>query len=167
MLFMGFIFLVGLVMFTVGQLKKDKNNRIRKTGLIIAGIPTTIVVLMLLLSLIGEIFTSKPDNSDLVGKFQIVKVTQLDFDKSTFKNYHLQFHENGKFTLTPTPFIDVCKSGKFKINYDSYYNELSLECSAFYTTAHIDRGFGGYKIEFVIGDPDSGRSIFFEKVENE
>ncbi len=166
MLLMGLTFLVGLFIFTLGHFKKEKNKRHRKAGLIIAGIPTGIVVAFFLLSLFGEIFTIKPNNEDLVGKYHIVKVTQLDFDKSTYGNYKLQFYKNGTFTLTPTPYIEVCESGKYQVDYKWDYNELSLKCSEYYTSAHIDRGFGNFQIEFIIGDPDSGESIYFERIKN-
>lgn len=163
---MGLTFLVGLILLIIGKLKRDKNNNLIKSGLIFAGIPTSIAVLLLLMNLFSEIFSSKPNEKDLVGKYHIVEVTNLDFDKNTYDNYNLQFYKNGQFTLTPTPYIDVCENGKYDVDYSSSYNELSLQCENDFTSAHINRGFGNHQIEFVIGDPDSGESIFFEKVEN-
>ena len=164
---MGLTFLVGLILFIIGRLRKDKKNNFTIAGLIIAGIPTSIVVLLILLSLFAEFFSSKPDEEDLVGTYQIVKVTQLDIDKNTFSNYKLRFYANGRFSLTPTPKIEVCESGKYKVDYKWNYNELSLECpTSGFTSAHIDRGFGNFRIEFIIGDPDSGESIYFEKIKN-
>jgi len=160
-------FLAGIVIFIIGRLTKDQNNQLSIAGLIIAGIPTSIVVLFLLLGLVGEIFSTKPDEEDLIGTYHIVKVTNLDFDKNSYNKYKLQFTENGRFTLTPTPYIEVCESGKYQVDYKFAYNELSFECPTVgFTTAHIDRGFGNYKIEFIIGDPDSRQSIYFEKVVN-
>jgi len=166
MILMGLTFIVGLVLFIIGQLKKDKKNKIRKAGLIIGSIPIGIILLLLMLSLIGEIFTSKPDNEDLVGIYRIVKVTQLDIDKTKYSEYVLEFDEDNTFTLTQTPYIDVCESGKYKVDYKWDYNELSLECPTFFTSAHIVRDFGNFQIEFIIGDPDSGESIYFEKTSN-
>jgi hypothetical protein len=159
MIIMGLAFLVGLALLL--------NNNTRKKGILLAGIPSSIVIICLLFSWFSEQFTSKPQTKDLVGTYHIVKVTQLNFDKNTYEKYKLQFFENGTFKLTPTPSIDVCQSGKYKVDYEFEYNELSLKCPNLYTSAHIDRGFGNYRIEFVIGDPDSGESIYFEKIENE
>lgn len=156
---MGLAFLVGLAFLL--------NNNTRKKGLLLTGIPSSIILVCLLFSLFNELFTSKPQTKDLVGTYHIVKVTRLDFDKNTYDKYKLQFFENGAFTLTTTPFIDICQSGKYKVDYDFDYNELSLDCTNLFTSAHIDRGFGNYRIEFVIGDPDSGESIYFEKVTTE
>jgi len=165
MFLMGLTFIVGLILFIVGRLKKDKNNKLTKAGLIIAGIPTSIVVLFLFLSLVVEIFSSKPDEEDLVGTYHIVEVTNLDIDKNTYNKYKLQFTENGRFTLTPTPFIKVCESGKYQVDYEFDYNELTFQCpTTGFSTAHIAREFGNFKIEFTIGDPDSGESIYFEKI---
>ena len=162
--FIGFTFFVGLILVIIGRLKKDKNNKLTKVGLILLGIPTSIIILFLLLSLVGEIFSSKPDEEDLVGTYHIVKVTQVNFDKNIYSKVKLQFYKGGRFTLTPTPNIDICESGKYKVDYKWDYNELSLECPASgFTSAHIDRGFGSFRIEFIIGDPDSGESIYFEK----
>jgi len=164
MFLMSLTFFVGLILFIFGRLKKDKNNKLTKVGLILLGIPTSIIILFLLLSLISEIFSSKPDEEDLVGTYHIVKVTQVNFDKNIYSKVKLQFYKGGRFTLTPTPNIDICESGKYKVDYKWDYNELSLECPASgFTSAHIDRGFGSFRIEFIIGDPDSGESIYFEK----
>ncbi|MBF4473803.1 hypothetical protein [Flavobacterium sp. HJJ] len=159
MIVMGLAFLVGLAFLL--------NNNTRKKGIILAGIPSSIVIIFLVFNLFSEIFTRKPQTKDLVGTYHIVKVTQLDFDRNTYDKYKLQFFENGTFRLTPTPSIDVCQSGKYEVDYQFEYNELSLKCSNLVTSAHIDRGFGNYRIEFVIGDPDSGESIYFEKTEKE
>lgn len=156
---MGLAFLVGLAFLL--------NNNTRKKGLLLAGIPSSIVLVCLLFSLSSELFTSKPQTKDLIGTYHIVKVTRLDFDKNTYDKYKLQFYENGTFTLTKTPFIDLCQSGKYEVDYEFDSNELSLECKNLVTSAHIDRGFGNYRIEFVIGDPDSGESIYFEKIESD
>lgn len=156
---MGLSFLVGLAFLL--------NNNTRQKGLVLIGIPSSIVFVCLLFSLFSELFASKPQTKDLIGTYQIVKVTRLDFDKNTYDKYKLQFFENGTFTLTATPFIDVCQNGKYKVDYEFDYNELSLDCTNLFTSAHIDRGFGNYRIEFVIGDPDSGESIYFEKIKTE
>jgi len=156
---MGLTFLVGLAFLL--------NNNTRKKGILLVGIPSSIVIVCYLFSLFSELFTSKPQSKDLVGTYHIVKVTQLDFDKNTYDKYKLQFFENGTFKLTTTPSIDICQSGKYDVDYEFEYNELSFKCEKTVTTAHIDRGFGNYRIEFVIGDPDSGESIYFEKAEKE
>ena len=102
MFLMGLTFFVGLILFIFGRLKKDKNNKLTKVGLILLGIPTSIIILFLLLSLVGEIFSSKPDEEDLVGTYHIVKVTQVNFDKNIYSKVKLQFYKGGRFTLTPT-----------------------------------------------------------------
>ena len=167
MYLLGLTFIIGLILFIIGQLKKDKKNKIRKTGLIIGSIPIGCIILLLVFNLINEIFTSKPNKETLVGIYQIVKVTQLDIDKDTYDQYVLKLNKGNTFTLTPTPYIDICISGEYKVNYKMYYNELSLWCPSVISSVHIDRNFGDFQIEFVIGDPDSGQSIFFEKIGNQ
>ncbi len=156
---MGVAFLAGLVFLL--------NNNTRKKGLLFAGIPSSIFLVCLLISLFSELFTSKPQIKDLKGTYHIVKVTGINFDKNTYDKYKLQFFENGSFALTTTPYIDICQNGKYSIDYEFDNNELSFDCTNLVTFAHIDRGFGNYRIEFVIGDPDSGESIYFEKVASE
>jgi hypothetical protein len=164
MAFLGLTFLVGLILLLIGRLKKDRKNDFTEVGIVLAGIPAGIVALLFLLSLLGELFSSKPDEDDLVGKFHLVEVSGLSFDESTFNNYTLEFYKNGKFSMSNTPYIELCKSGDYNVNYSSNYNELSLHCpKKGYYSAHIVREFGSYKIEFVIGDPDRGNSLFFQK----
>jgi len=140
----------------------------KKTGKIIAGILTLLLILTILFYLLGDKYSYKPDKKDLIGEYHIVKVTRLNFNKETSNNYKLNLYSNGNFTLTKTPFIEIYGNGKYDVDYDDEYNELSLEYSMNgkhgFTVAHINRTFFGYKIEFIIGDPDSGESIYFEKI---
>jgi hypothetical protein len=106
---------------------------------------------------------AKPTQLELVGKYHISEATVRNFDKSTFNKFKLEFKRDSTFELTPTPNIEVCSKGKYKVDYQFYYNEISLECENMGKSAHIDRHYGYYRIEFIIGDPDSGESIFFEK----
>ncbi|MFH6944947.1 hypothetical protein [Flavobacterium sp. FlaQc-50] len=167
---MTFNILLSLILFIIGLgffpglfflLKKNT----RRKGLILIKTSSIIVIAFLLFGLFSGLFTSKPKTKDLVGKYHIVKVTRLNIDKNTYDKYKLQLYENGTFKLTTTPSIDICQNGKYEVDYEFEYNELSLECPNLFTSAHIDRGLGNYRIEFIIGDPDSGESIYFEKIE--
>lgn len=156
--------IVGLVLFIIGEAMKTDRYKLRKAGLILAGIPTAIIALIMIVNFFNEAFTTKPNNEDLVGTYQMVQVTGIDIGKENFKNYTLIFYEDKTFYLSPTPYIEVCENGKYHVNYTLDYNELSLDCPNLFTHAHIDRGWGNFTIEFNIGDPDGGQSIFFEKV---
>ena len=67
--------------------------------------------------------------------------------------------------MTKTPYIDICDTGKYEVGYQFDNNELSIKCNQSYSTAHIESDFSGYRIEFIVDDPDSGTSIFFEKID--
>jgi len=142
-----------------------------KIGKIIALVLTLLLISTLIFNLLGDRYFYKPDKKDLIGEYHIVKVTHLNFDKDTYNNYKLKLYPNGNYTLTKTPFIGNYGNGKYDVDYDYEFNELSLEYSMDgkhgFTVAHINRTFFGYKIEFCIGDPDSGESIYFEKIKSD
>lgn len=150
-----------------GMQRRDDNGQLTPIGLAMVSIPPSIVVMIVLWKVCIEHLTTKPSDRDLVGTYHIVKVTVPEFDEATFQRYKLQFYENGTFSLTPTPHISVCESGTYEVDYDFDLNELTFGCHGGFTTAHIDRGFGSFRIEFIVGDPDSEESIYFEKDENE
>jgi energy-coupling factor transporter transmembrane protein EcfT len=161
-LVLGLLFIIGIIIFIIGKFKKNDENKISKIGLKIVLIPITIIATILVYGLIREVFTSKPNKKDLVGKYEMSNSSFIDNRK---ENYNLEFFENGNFKISKTPYIDLCENGIYDVDYEFEDNEVSLKCGNGYSTARIDREFGNYKIEFIIGDPDSGESIYFEKIE--
>jgi hypothetical protein len=88
---------------------------------------------------------------------------QSSVNTSKSPGFVLLVKRDSTFELTPVPYIDVCNKGKYTVDYAFDYNEISLMCGNGTRPAHIDRHFNYYRIEFIIGDPDSGESIYFEK----
>ncbi len=159
---LGVLFIIGIILFIIGKFKKNDDNITSKTGLKIILIPIIIITSIVVYGFIREVFTSKPDKKDLVGRYKMSNSSFIDIGK---ENYKLEFFENGNFTISKTPNIDLCENGEYDVDYKFVDNEVSFKCGNGYSTARIDREFGNYKIEFIIGDPDSGESIYFEKVE--
>jgi heme/copper-type cytochrome/quinol oxidase subunit 2 len=155
-------FIIGVVILFVGHLKKDKKNSTIKTGLIITAIPLAVLAILFLYDFARDKSTKKPSDKDLIGIYHISEASG-QIPKALYSSYRLEFKNDGTFYLSPTPKISVCENGKFTVDWQFDYNELSFQCDKAFTLAHIDRGFSGFKIEFIIGDPDSGESIFFSK----
>ena len=156
------IFIVGLSLLIYGLLKKDNKNSFRKKGLIFISIPLSIYLLVLLYSFAHEMFTKKPNKKDLVGIYHISEASNL-IPKKLYSSYTLEFKDDGTFYLSTTPGISICSDGKYSVDYQFELNEISFECNGNFTTAHIDRGFWDYRIEFIKGDPDEKESIYFLK----
>ena len=146
----------------MGLLKKDKRNSTTKTGLIFMSIPIGIVAIVLLYDFSHDKFTTKPTDKELVGIYHITDASGL-IPSNHYFSYRLEFRNDGTFHLSPTPNINVCETGKYSVDWQFNFNELSFLCDKGFTPAHIDRSFSGFRIEFIIGDPDSGESIFFSK----
>ena len=162
-LFLSFLFIVGASLTLIGFISKTQKKLI-KTGLMICLIAIGLVVIPLVFTSIFNSVKYKPASIDLVGEYQITEVTNLEFDKTTYNRYKLVLKSDSTFTLTPIPNIEVCDSGKYEFDYSYEGNELSFRCGRSYFPGHIERRFRGLKIEFIIGDPDSGQSIFFGKI---
>ena len=139
-----------------------KHNHFLKIGLIVLCISIGAVIIAMVLRPVIDLFMFKPTEKELVGIYEIVDVNNLDINRGSYNKYKLEFKSNGTFTLKPTPYIEVCESGMYEVDYYFDDNELAFRCGGF-IMAHIDAGFGNYRIEFVIGDPDNGESIFFGK----
>lgn len=157
-------FVIGIVVLIFGKLRKNNNNKLFNIGLKITLTPIILIATIIGYGFIREVFTSKPDKKDLVGKYVMSDASFISNEK---EKYTLQFFNSGKYKITETPNIDLCENGEYDVDYQFDGNELSFKCDGGYRIASIDRGFGGYRIQFVIGDPDSGESIYFEKVKND
>ena len=160
---LGITFTIGVILFIIGKFKKNDFNKISKTGLKILLIPIVIISFIIIYGFIWELFSEKPNKQDLVGKYKMTNSSFLDIGK---ENYKLELFINGTFSISKTPRIDLCENGKYDVDYEYEGNEISFECGNSSQMASINRGFGNYKIEFIIGDPDSGESIYFEKIKD-
>ena len=160
------VFIIGGGLSLIGLISKNHRSLI-KAGLIICCIPIAMIVIPLFFGGIINSFKHKPASNELVGEYQIAEIRNLDFDKATYKKYKLILKKDSTFILTPTPYIEICDSGSYAVDYSFEFNEISYRCGMGYIPSHIDRQFGNFRIEFIVGDPDSGQSIFFEKVKAE
>ncbi len=159
---LGITFTIGVILFIVGKFKKE-DFKMSKRGLKITLIPIVIISIIFIYGFIWEVFSVKPNKQDLVGKYKMSNSSFLDIGK---ENYKLELFKNGTFSISKTPSIDLCENGKYNVDYEYEGNEISFECGNSSHMASINRGFENYKIEFIIGDPDSGESIYFEKIED-
>ena len=138
-------------------------NGIIKIAVILIAIPVSAGLCLGIYDGFCSLTYEKPTQLDLVGKYHISKVTAQSPEKSNNGKFRLEFKRDGTFELTPLPGVEICDKGKYSVGYSFDDNEISFMCSGFITTAHIDRHYNYYRIEFIIGDPDSGESIYFEK----
>ena len=159
---LAIVFIVGTLILLVGLLKKDKKNSTTKTGLIFMSVPIGIVAIVLIYDFSYDKFTKKPTDKELVGIYHITDASGL-IPSNHYLSYRLEFRNEGTFYLSPTPEINICKTGKYSVEWQLSFNELSFLCDNTITSAHVDRSFSGFRIEFIIGDPDSRKSIFFSK----
>jgi len=140
-----------------------KKNGIIKIGALLIIIPAMAIAGFFIYNKVSDLTFAKPTQAELIGKYHIIEATNNRFDPSTFYRFKLEFKKDSTFELTPLTDVEVCSKGKYKVDYQFDYNELTFYCGKEVTSAHIDRHFGFYRIEFIIGDPDSGDSIYFEK----
>lgn len=155
-------FIIGLIILLIRLFKKDQKNFTIKTGLIIISIPLTILVTYFLYIFTHDIFTKKPNEKDLVGIYHISEAGG-QISKNLYNSYTLEFKNDRTFYLSSTPNIDVCENGKYSVDWQFDNNEISFQCGAGITTAHIDRDFSEFRIEFSLVDRNKGKSIFFSK----
>jgi hypothetical protein len=142
--------IVGIVLLIIGKFKQ--RNKLSNLGLKILLIPIIVVVALFIYAIGFEILTTKPNLEELAGKYV------------SSENYKLKLLSNGNFEMDNIPEIDLCENGKFRFDEDD--DEIWFNCDSISSSAKIDRGIGDYKIEFVIGDPDSGESVYFEKIDD-
>lgn len=156
------LFLIGIIFLVIGLLDKKRRNSETRTGLIFISIPLGLFLITMLYEFIFDTFAEKPMKKDIVGIYHITNANGL-IPPELYNTYRLELRDDGTFYLSPTPNIDVCEKGNYSLDYQFNLNELSFQCEKGFTPAHIDRGFTGFNIEFIMGDPDSGKSICFTK----
>jgi len=156
------LLVIGACLIVVGFLWKSK-KKLRSTGLIICCVPLAFLAISSILITLFDFLKHKPDRAELVGEYQITEVTNLKFDKATYDHYKLVLKADSTFSLTATPYVTICDTGRYELDYSFSGNELAFQCGRGYHLVHLERRFGGFRIEFISGDPDSEQSIYFEK----
>lgn len=144
------IVIVGIILLIIGKFKH--RDKLSNLGLKILLIPIIVIVALFIYATGFEILTTKPNLEELTGKYV------------SSENYKLKLLSNGNFEMDNIPEIDLCENGKFRFYEED--DEIWFNCDSISSSAKIDRGIGDYKIEFIIGDPDSGESVYFEKIKD-
>jgi hypothetical protein len=142
--------IIGIILLAIGKFKQ--RDKLSNLGLKILLIPIIVVVALFIYAIGFEILTTKPNLEELAGKYV------------SSENYKLKLLSNGNFEMDNIPEIDLCENGKFR--FDEEDDEIWFNCDSISSSAKIDRRIGNYKIEFIIGDPDSGESVYFEKIKD-
>jgi len=131
---------IGLILLFFGLSRINKNNKLTFSGILIAGFPFGIILAYLLYNLFFELFTSKPDQKDIVGIYSISETRNLAFDKSKYKNYQLELKNDGTFILTKTPYINcLCDTGMYKVDYHFEDNESTLNLTSINQVSFLTR----------------------------
>lgn len=171
LLFLAILFLltvafcIGLILFLIGILKKNKSRGLIVSGAIVGGIPLSLLICYCIYYFACDLVKAKPDYDDLVGEYRISNETMPGYSMESCKDYKLTFNKDGSYVFIKPNEIDVPDSGTFSLDYSSVANEIILQKHGWSSTCCINRHVGYFEIEFFIGDPDSGESFFFRKNE--
>jgi hypothetical protein len=166
LLFFVFITLfgVGFIIILIGSIRKPRFNRVTKIGMTFFSLPVIVILVGLGYEVFHNIISTKPDEQDIVGTYQISDDSGL-LKGHKLNKFKLVLKQDYTYTFTPIPMISICQEGKYELDYQFKLNELTFRCENGLIPAHLNRELGGFTIEFVIGDPDGGESIHFKKIQ--
>jgi hypothetical protein len=158
------LFILGLVRIIIGFFRKKVS--FINSGLFIAVIPILIVGFFILYSFIynrGSV--SYPNEKELVGVYHLVGASK-DVEEADYKKCRLVFKYDGKFILTPIPYVNDCGEGSYYIDREVGYGyTLSMGCGF---ESHIDTNWDNFQVRLIFGDNDLAyeeRSfLVFEKI---
>ena len=156
--------IIGLILFLIGIFQKKKKNGLTISGAIIGGIPVLFFIIWFIANVLFDLLASKPSPADLVGIYKISEVTKPNITKLVTDGYRLILKSDSSFILTALEDVDAPDSGRYIVDFERSLNELTLSGNGYAKGVCINRHIGSFNIEFLIGDPDSGESYYFEKV---
>lgn len=168
-LFLLFSLFIGLFFFGLNYYSNGKvygDERKKRIGKKIILIPFIIFISFILLFFIYNKISFKPSDNDLIGKYEISVVSNIKIDKNDFEKCKLVLMKNGEFYVENKPNIDICENGKYNLYNSEDEIRINFNCSNNNALATIISNLSSFKIEFIIGDPDSSESISFKKIEN-
>jgi hypothetical protein len=157
-------FFAGMNYYSNGKVYGDEKKRIFGKKLLI--LPYGILATYIVLFFLYQKISFKPNQNDLIGKYEISEAHNIKIEKSEFGKYNLELKRNGEFYFTNKPEIDICESGTYKLYKSNNEIGIGFDCGSIYNTSQIVTSLWSFEIEFIIGDPDSGESICYKKIEN-
>jgi hypothetical protein len=157
------VFILGVVSIIRGFFRK--NVSLMKSGLFIAIIPIVIVGIFILYVFVYDTSSVPyPNEEQLVGTYRLVSASS-EIDKSEYEKCSLIVKPDGKFTITPIPYINDCREGEYAIeenSTDKYSLYMGCGFESYIVTNHVK-----FQIKLMLGDNDtdpSERTFFiFEK----
>lgn len=157
-------FFIGLNYYSNGETYGEGEKR--KIGKRLMILPFVILISYFFFFYLFQKISFKPKQDDLVGKYEISEVSTIKIEKTEFSKYYLELKNNGDFYFNNKPEIDICEIGKYKLYNSTDESQISFDCGYNNSSAKIISGLNSFEIEFIIGDPDSGESIRYKKIEN-
>lgn len=157
-------FFIGINYYSNGEAYGDGKKR--KIGKRVMLLPFAILTSYFLFFYLFQKISFKPKQDDLVGKYEISEVSTINIEKTEFSKFYLELKKNGEFYFNNKPGIDICEIGKYKFDNSADKSEISFDCGYTISYAKIVSGLNSFEIEFIIGDPDSGESVRFKKIDN-
>lgn len=103
-------------------------------------------------------------DGNIVGTYKVSKSSTIN--SSDLEKIRLTIDSKGNFYLNDRiPKVNICHKGKFEFSPEiEDENALSFYCGNRISVQGIKRNFTNFEIEFMIGDPDSNETIYFEKI---
>jgi hypothetical protein len=160
--FLGIIFL-GLDYYSSG--KAYGEERKTKIGKRLMILPFGIVAAYILLFFLYQKIAFKPNEQDVIGSYEISEASNVGIEKKEFPQYNLELRKNGEFYFNNMPDIDICATGRYTIYDAEDGTGIRFDCLGNNGSAEIVSSLRSFKIEFNIGDPDSGERICYKKIE--
>ncbi len=163
LLFFGLIF-IGLNYYSSGNVNRIESKK--KIGKKLMLFPFGVILICIFSIFIYQKISFKPNKNDIIGKYEISEASNVGIDKNEFKNYNLELKKNGEFQISNIPNLYICENGTYKFHNTENESEINFDGCNANNSANIVSSLNSFKIEFIIGDPDSGESIYFKKTEN-
>lgn len=163
LVFVG-IFFFGFNYYSNGKVYGEEKKKIIGKRLMI--LPFGILATYIILFFLFQKISFNPNQNDIIGKYEISEVSNIEIKKTEFGKYNLVLKQNGEFYFENKPEIDICENGTYKYYKSGNESEVGFDCGNINSSAKIVSNLSSFKIEFIIGDPDSGESICYKKIEN-
>lgn len=157
-------FFIGLNCYSNGKVYGDERKR--KFGKRLLLMPYGILATYSILFFIYDKISFQPNKNDVVGKYEISKVSNIEIENNDFEKYSLELKENREFYFKHKPEIEICENGTYKLTKSQSETNIVFQCGYSDNTAIIVNSLSSFEIEFIIGDPDNGQSISYKKVKN-
>jgi hypothetical protein len=144
---LGMSVLIGFILLLSYYTMKERKAKRRNIAIFLIVVPV-VFVLILWINSRGQKEEVVVEQKEEPSFAELSGVYHVSFATDTIdRNCVLEIRNDGSYMITPKPKIAICQQGKFYLDYNSEFEQITTSCGETTNYVHVNSNFSIYQIE--------------------